>query len=319
MSSNRGPFYPERGRRYSHPDDRRWRGRYPHPDEWYQYNARYRENRVPQYTREFRNRELYPTFIQDYQSYIPEWSNYDPYWRKRGRAPRYKSPQYKPRSTSGKRQASIKERNPKQKQGKKQKKQPKQTRRDRKNKKQTEDAQDEKFRALVKKLLELLRSFHHLEKISIHAEEEPPTFTRLTQFLGNVVKPANLTPETKTLLEGNAKNWAYTTRLILQDHYINFIEKESETLQEALIGDWDTALKVAVKWYRRRYPKRHMQEPIKKVEALLLSFDQTERRRDRDTETEMITSDDRGELDTLPLMDSPCPPTGVQVGAWACA
>ncbi|KAF5879834.1 Uncharacterized protein DAT39_023552, partial [Clarias magur] len=54
-----------------------------------------------------------------------------------------------------------------------------------------------------------------------------------------------------------------------------------------------------------------MQEPIKKVEALLLSFDQTERRRDRDTETEMITSviteEDFPPLSRVPEPSSPVP------------
>ncbi|MGL5847997.1 MAG: hypothetical protein ACRCYG_15605, partial [Aeromonas veronii] len=277
------PFYPGRGRYYPQPNDWRWGDRYPHPDECYEYNPRHWGYKNPPKRSGYRSTDLYPRFIQHYQSHAPRWSEEDIYWRQRVRRPLRQ-----PRSTSGKRGGS-KDKKFKQKQGKQKKKQSKKNKRGQNNK-QIEDAQNEKFRALVKKLFELLRSFHHLEKVSIHTEVEPPTFLRLTHFLGDVVKPANVTPETKALLEGNAKNWAYTTRLILQDHYIQLIENESETLQEALIRDWDTALRVAAKWYRKRYPKKHMQEPIKKVEALLLSLGQGDRGVEKDTEAERATS-----------------------------
>lgn len=281
--SYRSTFYPGWGRRYPQPNEWRQGDRYPHPDEWDQYNHRDWGYKAPQKRSDFyRTTRPYPKSSQHHQSHIPELRDYGLYWRRWARIPR--RPPQQPQPIRGKQQGTTKSKKSTQKQGK----QPNKNRRGGKNK-QTTDAQNEKFRALTKKLFELLRSFHHLEMVSIHTEVEPPSFLRLTRFLSGVVKPANITVETKALLEGNAKNWAYTTRLILQDHYIQFIEKESETLHETLTGNWDTALRVAAKWYKKRYPKKHMQEPIKKVEALLLSLGQMEGGVERGTEIEEST------------------------------
>ena len=141
--------------------------------------------------------------------------------------------------------------------------------RDQTNEPNQKDPEREKFRALVKKLFELLRSFHHLEKIPTRSEVEPPTFSRLTQYLTGVIKPANMTPQTKSLLEGNARNWAYTTHLILQNHYEQHVDQVSEVLPELMIEDWGSALAVATKWYHKRYAKKSTEVPIKKVKALM--------------------------------------------------
>ena len=132
-----------------------------------------------------------------------------------------------------------------------------------------EDPKCEKFRALVRKLFELLRSFHHLERIPTCSEVEPPTFSRLTRYLTGVIKPANMTPQTKSLLEGNARNWAYTTQLILQNHYEQLVDQVCKVLPELLITDWGPALNIAIKWYHKRYAKKCTEVPIDKVKALL--------------------------------------------------
>lgn len=134
------------------------------------------------------------------------------------------------------------------------------------------DPEKEKFRIFVKKLFEILRSYHHLEKISSDSDLEPPTFSRLTRYLTEIVKPANNTTQTKSLLEGNAKNWAYTTRLILQGHYEAHIDQETETLLEMMEENWSIAFDIAVKWYRRRYTKKCMEGPVKRLQALLQAF-----------------------------------------------
>ncbi|KAL6491228.1 hypothetical protein MHYP_G00015730 [Metynnis hypsauchen] len=99
----------------------------------------------------------------------------------------------------------------------------------------------------------------------------PPTFTRLTSYLRDVVKPANPTTLTKMLLEGNARNWAYTTRLILIDHYEAHIAQEVRALQNGG-NDVMAALGVATKWYHKRcslYPKKHAEGPVRSIETLL--------------------------------------------------
>lgn len=140
---------------------------------------------------------------------------------------------------------------------------------DRTDERNVEDPEYKRFRALVKKIFELIRSFHHLEKISTCSSVEPPTFSRLTRYLAGVIKPANMTPQTKSLLEGNAKNWAYTARLILQDHYKLHVDQVSEGLENMMIEDWNSALTIAIKWYHKRYAKKCTEVPIKKVKALL--------------------------------------------------
>lgn len=177
----------------------------------------------------------------------------------------------------------------------------------------------ERFRALVKKIFDLIRSFHHLEKISIGSEIEPPTFSRLTRYLAGVIKPASMTPQTKTLLEGNAKNWAYTARLILQDHYELHVDQGSEMLQNMMIEDWSSALTIATKWYHRRYAKKCTESPIKKVEALLEAYGQSgvEREAEREKGTPTLSieefpplSRDTGNLSSgTPQTGSPAPST----------
>lgn len=145
-----------------------------------------------------------------------------------------------------------------------------------------------KFSTLVRELFHLLRSHHHLEKINFNSSAEPPTFSRITTYLTNVVKPANITPLTKSLLEGNAKNWAYTTRLILIDHYKAHIEQEAERLKHKRAEDWKAALAVAIKWYHKRYPKKHSEGPVKNVEALFGAPENREDEEERLGETERV-------------------------------
>ncbi|KAL6477213.1 hypothetical protein MHYP_G00130480 [Metynnis hypsauchen] len=91
----------------------------------------------------------------------------------------------------------------------------------------------------------------------------------ITTYLSGVVKPANPTNLTKTLLDGNARNWAYTTRLILIEHYETHIAQEVKSLRDGDLGDGMAALGVATKWYRLKYPKKHAEGPVKRVETLL--------------------------------------------------
>lgn len=133
-----------------------------------------------------------------------------------------------------------------------------------------QDPEYKTFSSLVKRLYDLIRSYHHQEKVS--NDNEPITFSRLTRFLTGVIKPCRITPLTKSLLEGNARNWAYTTKLILQDHYAKCIDGGEEALKDLLGNEWRAAFEIAVKWYQNKFGKRHMAEPIQKVEELLISL-----------------------------------------------
>src|SRR4029434_8042253 len=72
---------------------------------------------------------------------------------------------------------------------------------------------------------------HHLSNISpSDTETEPPTITRLVNYLSNIIKPAVPNPLTGQLLNGNARNWAHTTMLILQQHYSDTLNSELDKL-----------------------------------------------------------------------------------------
>ena len=147
--------------------------------------------------------------------------------------------------------------------------QPKHDRRSNNHKQNSETSDQVKLNVLVEKMFELLRSHHHLEKVLVDNDMGPPTFRWLTRYLGEVVRPAKITPETKTLLEGNAKNWAYTNRLILQDHYAGCIDREADELQGLMVTNWEPAFTRAEKKYQNKYGKRQEKNAIEKVRAIL--------------------------------------------------
>lgn len=66
----------------------------------------------------------------------------------------------------------------------------------------------------------LIRLVHHLGKITTKVvNNSPRSFTRLTKLLIGTIKPAVSNEKVIQLLEGNARNWSYTTQLILEEHY----------------------------------------------------------------------------------------------------
>ncbi|MGL5848583.1 MAG: hypothetical protein ACRCYG_18640, partial [Aeromonas veronii] len=134
----------------------------------------------------------------------------------------------------------------------------------------TQNPNYQKFSLLVKKIFELLRSYHHHHKTQWAHNTQPITLSRLTNYLTEVIKPAKITPLTKTLVEGNAKNWAYTTQLILQDHYTQCIAQEVEELAKIMLKEWEPAFDIAVRWYKNRFGKRHLTEAIEEVKTRLL-------------------------------------------------
>ncbi|GAA6067502.1 uncharacterized protein LOC119262653 [Tachysurus ichikawai] len=137
----------------------------------------------------------------------------------------------------------------------------------------TQNPNYQKFSLLVKKIFELLRSYHHHHKTQWDHNTQPITLSRLINYLTGVIKPAKITPLTKTLIEGNAKNWAYTTQLILQDHYTQCIAKEVEELgKKIMLKEWEPAFDIAVRWYKNRFGKRHLTEAIEEVKTRLLTL-----------------------------------------------
>lgn len=157
------------------------------------------------------------------------------------------------------------------------------------------------FCLLVRKMYNLIRAVHHLNKVgrASDSKSEPPTITRLTTYLSEVMKPANMTEDTRLLLEGNARNWAHTTRLILRDHYKLQIREARQTWQNSLPDDWREPFQVAARWARRHFGKRIDGDAVEQVEALFVTLE--ERRglnttprpqRDRDDSETRLTRED---------------------------
>lgn len=135
-----------------------------------------------------------------------------------------------------------------------------------------ESREYQEFTKTVKKLYTLIRAFHHLSKISTKQipDKDPPTIANVITYLSGVLKPARLTDTTRLLLEGNAKNWAFTARLILEDHYLQEIDASTQLLRDTLNEDWRAPFEVAVKWARRHFRDRLNQDSIEAAEALIV-------------------------------------------------
>lgn len=128
-------------------------------------------------------------------------------------------------------------------------------------------------RTITKKIFDLIRMIHHLENISPETtSRQPPTFRLIVEYLSSVIKPAALRPDTQLLLEGNAKNWAYTTQLILDTHYKDGITQLLEELKSLRPTNWREALRIASNWAQRKFGRRLHQGAVDKTRELLQDF-----------------------------------------------
>ena len=101
--------------------------------------------------------------------------------------------------------------------------------------------------------------------------EPPVTIERMTRNLSTIIKPAAPNTDTQTLIEGNAKNWAFTTMLILRDHHTLTMETEVDKLTKLSSEDWHGPFEVASAWARRNLGRRLKDETLEQVEALLIA------------------------------------------------
>lgn len=137
-----------------------------------------------------------------------------------------------------------------------------------KNNKKIPKSMDPDFKQKVKVMHTIIKVAHHLHNVS--APEPPPAIARLAQNLASTIKPASPNNTTQMLIEGNAKNWAYTTLLILQDHYNAALEKEMDKLKILSPHDWHAPFEVAKSWAKRNLGHRLKEETLTQVEALLV-------------------------------------------------
>ncbi|XP_039864388.1 uncharacterized protein LOC120719329 [Simochromis diagramma] len=86
-----------------------------------------------------------------------------------------------------------------------------------------------------------------------------------------VIKPAIPNREVQTLIEGNAKNWAHTTIIILRDHYNECMEEAVKTLFEFPEQDWRGLFEIAASWAKRNLGRRLQPESLEQTEAVIVA------------------------------------------------
>lgn len=126
-----------------------------------------------------------------------------------------------------------------------------------------------RFGRLVRKMHMVIKMLHHLQKVSCEqGKSEPRMISRMVHILSAMINPAAPTTRTNDLIIGNAKNWGYTTCLILEEHYQVGIETLLEEMSSLLNQNWKEAFQVAVRWAKRNL-RRLPQDVIDHAEALI--------------------------------------------------
>lgn len=129
----------------------------------------------------------------------------------------------------------------------------------------------EKDRRIIKHIFNLIRSVHHLGKIDPTKDLShlPPSLQHLGELISTMIQPASPSDRTTLLLEGNAKNWLYTTTLILEEHYTCSINQLSNTIKDEIEGDWEKYFETATRWAFRTLGKRLENDSLKKTREIL--------------------------------------------------
>lgn len=128
-------------------------------------------------------------------------------------------------------------------------------------------SEDPDFGLKARVIYKIIKLSHHLNNVT--NQEEPPTISRIKTHLSNIIKPAVPNLDTQALIEGNAKNWAHTTMIILRDHYKDNLDLEMTKLKSLSTHDWRDSFEVALRWARRSIGRRLQNTTIHQVERLL--------------------------------------------------
>lgn len=122
--------------------------------------------------------------------------------------------------------------------------------------------------SLIRKMHKLIKLVHHSQNVTPTDGEEPRVISKMVAMVKSMVKPSSPTPQTSTLLDGNARNWGYNTLTILTDHYKAEIDKLLNSLCGLLDHNWRQAFEVAIRWAKRNIT-RLSRDVTDSVEALL--------------------------------------------------
>jgi len=128
---------------------------------------------------------------------------------------------------------------------------------------------DPDFLIKVRTIHRLIKAVHHLRNVS--HEEYPPSIDKMTHHLSTVIKPAVPNATTQTLIQGNAKNWAHTTMLILQQHYSTNIENDVNILSQFKTQEWHPPFLIASSWAKRNLGNRLKNETLDQVQAVIVA------------------------------------------------
>lgn len=126
-------------------------------------------------------------------------------------------------------------------------------------------SEDPLFVPKTRALLKLIKLVHHKNNV---AQGLPPAIQKLEQHLAEVIKPALPNADTQALIGGNAKNWAYTTLLILKDHYEDSLKTELACLQNLPAQGWEDCFITATQWAKRGIGRRLQDKTIHEAFSL---------------------------------------------------
>ena len=118
------------------------------------------------------------------------------------------------------------------------------------------EAAEPAFGRLIRKVYGVIKLVHHLQNVSLKPGTQPPAMiAKMVDILGDMIKPAYPTQQTRDLVLGNAKNWGYTTRQILVEHYETQLENFLGELSGMDTREWKSAFGVAVRWAKGNLPR----------------------------------------------------------------
>ena len=117
------------------------------------------------------------------------------------------------------------------------------------------------FRKKVRIIHTGIKIAHHLKNV-FDLNNPPANIIKMQNTLISFIKPASNNDETRVKIEGNAKNWAYTSAVILKEHYAEALENNIDLLETLHWGDLMGPFQVAVTWAKRNLGRRLRQHTI---------------------------------------------------------
>ncbi|KAG8007212.1 hypothetical protein GBF38_008355 [Nibea albiflora] len=126
-----------------------------------------------------------------------------------------------------------------------------------------------KFGRLARQIKKVIKIVHHLQNVTEDSgKPQPLMIARMVEVLATVIKPAAPKAKTVDMILGNAKNWGYTSMVILQDHYEEALDEALKDLTPDPSLRWKEVFEVATRWAIKNLP-RLPREVVDHAEALV--------------------------------------------------